>query len=96
MADKTEYTFTREEADKFIRTRPDGITFFVRLGAFLPVGDGSTGFEGSGNITVNRKQAREAVASILSKTLQERGARISVAFYPSEGIGKHKGCVFIG
>lgn len=98
---KTEYHFTREEADKFIRNQPDRVTFFARLGAFLAVGDGSRGFEGSGCLEVNRKQARKAAESLLSETLQERGARITISWYPNgafkpDSFYIHRGCLFIG
>jgi hypothetical protein len=48
-----------------------------RVGAFLPT-DRERGFETATFITVSRSEALKLVLSLLSETLQTRGAKLSV------------------
>lgn len=83
-----ELNLSAEQADALIRNADGRVRFGVHLRGWLPHGDGSTGFEGMGALPVSRDDARRAVRSLLSPSMEARGAKIRISTSAPEEMGR--------
>lgn len=83
----TTHICTSAQAKSLIRKNRTGRRTFIHTTTFLPTSEGR-GFEYPSNVPVPAKTAIAWVGNTLSKTLEERGARIKVQIFNR--------CIFVG
>lgn len=74
-----EHILTRAEALAMLKRAPSGSRFLVAVRAELPIVDNPTKiFPGFACVSVSRAEAIRIADSLLSETLEQRGARLSI------------------
>lgn len=74
-----EHILTRADALAMLKRAPSGSRFLVAVRAELPIVDNPTRcFPGFACVSVSRAEAIKVANDLLSETLEQRGARLSI------------------